>query len=197
MKFSNKEIKDLFIAWLMISVAFAILLSGGIKSFLSFNVLVISLIVSGLTVGISFLFHELMHKFLAQKYHLWAEFRAYYQGLFLAILFSLFGFIIAAPGAVVIQGRMNKEINGKISLAGPLTNIILAIVFLLFTFTIDYGNFLGLFLSYGLTINSLLAAFNMIPIRPFDGKGVYDWSKPVYFITLIIAAGLFLLSLSI
>lgn len=197
MKFSNKEIKDLFIAWLMISIAFAILLSGGIKSFLSFNVLVISLIVSGLTVGISFLFHELMHKFLAQKYHLWAEFRAYYQGLFLAILFSLFGFIIAAPGAVVIQGRMNKEINGKISLAGPLTNIFLAILFLLFTFTIDYGNFLGLFLSYGLTINSLLAAFNMIPVNPFDGKSVYDWSKPIYFTTLIIAVGLFLLSLSI
>lgn len=197
MKFSNKEIKDLFIAWLMISIAFAILLSGGIKSFLSFNTLIISFMISGLTVGISFLLHELMHKLLAQKYHLWAEFRAYYNGLFLAILFSLFGFILAAPGAVEIRGRINKEMNGKISLAGPLTNIILAVLFLIAIFTISYGNILGLFLKYGLTINSLLAAFNMIPVRPFDGKGVYDWNKSAYFISLILAIGLFISSFSL
>ena len=37
MKFSYKEIKDLLIAGLMISLAFAILLSGGYNAIISFN----------------------------------------------------------------------------------------------------------------------------------------------------------------
>ena len=86
MKFTNKEIRDLLIAWFMISLAFAILFSGlSLSAFF-----LISLIISGLTVGIGFLLHELMHKFVAQKYGLMAEFHASYKMLFLAILFSFF-----------------------------------------------------------------------------------------------------------
>jgi len=53
---------------------------------------------------------------------------------------------------------------------------------------------LGLFFNYGLTINSLLAAFNLIPSKPFDGREVYLWSKPIYFVALAIALLLFLLT---
>ena len=50
--------------------------------------------------------------------------------LVLAILMSFFGFIFAAPGAVVIKASyIHPSKNGKISLAGPLTNIILALLF--------------------------------------------------------------------
>jgi len=192
MKFSQKELKDLFLAWLMISIAFAILLSGGPEVFLSLNVFIISLTISGLTVGIGFLFHELMHKYMAQKYHLWAEFRAFYKMLWLAILFSLFGFIIAAPGGVMIKGALSRERNGKISLAGPLTNIVLALLFLFLLLSINATGILEMFFSYGLTINALLAAFNMIPFGPFDGYKIYQWNKGIYFITAIFAVGLFL-----
>ncbi len=190
MRFSQKEIKDLFAAWLIISIAFALLFTS-IKNILSFN-FIIALIISAFTVGIGFLLHELMHKKLAQKYRLWAEFRAFYPGLWLALLFSLFGFIIAAPGAVIIQGRITKERNGKISLAGPLTNIILAIIFLIPIFFINKEGIIYLFFSYGLSINSLLALFNMIPVLPFDGSKIYYWNKSIYFITTLIALLLFI-----
>src|SRR3989338_3366664 len=101
MKFSHKEIKDLFAAWFFISLAFAILLSGGLTSF-SVSSLIFSFLVSSIVVGVSFLAHEIMHKYLAQKYGLQAEFHAFYNMLFLALLISFFGFIIAAPGAVFI-----------------------------------------------------------------------------------------------
>lgn len=189
MRFSKKEIKDLFFAWFMISLAFAILFAGGIR--VDFNLFLISLILSAFTVGIGFLFHELMHKYIAQKYGLWAEFRAFYKMLFLAVLFSFFGFIIAAPGGVLIRGSLSKDKNGKISLAGPLTNVVLAFIFFIPFLFIKEG-ILGLFFNYGLTINSLLALFNLIPFSVFDGYKIYNWNKGVYFIVAIIALFLFL-----
>lgn len=172
----------------MISLAFAILFSGLNFSF----VFVVSLIISALTVGIGFLLHELMHKYVAQRYGLRAEFRASYNMLFLAIFFSFLGFIIAAPGAVFIRGRLTKERNGKISLAGPMTNIILAFLFLIPVLFFNFEGILGLFFYYGLSINSLLALFNLIPIMPFDGAKVLAWNKGIYLISVLLALGLFI-----
>ncbi len=193
MQFSKKEKKDLFYAGLMISLAFAILLSGGLSGFFNTGFLIV-FIIAFFTAGIGFLFHEMMHKYVAQNYRLFAEFRASYKMLWLAILFSFFGFIIAAPGAVLIRGEITKEKNGKISLAGPLTNLILALLFLIFILILNPLGIFGAFLKFGLTINSLLAAFNMIPAMPFDGKKVFDWNKNVYFIVMGFSVGLFILS---
>lgn len=193
MKFTHREKKDLFYAGLMISLAFAILLSGGISGILSSGFLIV-FVIAFLTAGIGFLFHELMHKYVAQGYRLWAEFKANYKMLWLAVLFSFFGFIIAAPGAVHIKGRITKEKNGKISVAGPLSNLVLAVLFLVVLLALNPEGVLEMFLGFGLTINSLLAAFNMIPTMPFDGAKVIAWNKGVYWITLILGIGLFVLS---
>ncbi len=193
MKFSNKEKKDLFFAGLMISLAFAILLSGGLTGILSLGFYIV-FVIAFFTAGIGFLFHELMHKYVAQSYGLFAEFKAYYKMLWLAILLSFFGFIIAAPGAVYIRGNITKEKNGKISVAGPITNIVLGVLFLILLFVLNSEGIFKAFLGFGLTINSLLAAFNMIPAVPFDGSKVIAWNKKVYYITLILAISLFALS---
>ena len=104
----------------------------------------------------------------------------------------IFGFIIAAPGAVFIKGRITKNKNGKISLAGPLTNLILALIFLVLILFLDSEGIFRMFLKFGFTINSLLAVFNMIPAGLFDGKKVYDWNKKIYALVLIISIGFFL-----
>ena len=83
-KFSKIEIRDLAKAWIVISIAFAIVLSGGI-----FGVdFLLNVILAAITVGTGFLFHELGHKFVAQKYGCFAEFRADNYMLFLAIIIS-------------------------------------------------------------------------------------------------------------
>jgi len=194
MKFTFNEKRDLFFAGVMISLAFAILLSGGLPGLKSPGFYVI-FIIAFFTAGIGFLFHELMHKYIAQGYGLFAEFKAYYKTLWFAIFVSFFGFIIAAPGAVYIKGLITKEKNGKISVAGPATNLVLAVLFLALILLINPGEgILKEFLGFGLTINSLLAAFNMIPVIPFDGSKVIKWNKKVYWIALILAIGLFILS---
>jgi Zn-dependent protease len=195
MKYSVREIKDLIIAGFAISLAFAILLSGGYSIFANFNLGIVSVfVISFFTAGIGFLLHELMHKYVAQNYGLRAEFIAFYPMLFLAIIFSFFGFIFAAPGAVYIFGHLNKEKNGKISLAGPVTNIVLAALFLILIIVFGDNANTKVFLGFGLSINSLLAAFNMIPTMPFDGAKIYLWNKTTYFITLITSLLLFILS---
>jgi len=74
MKFSKEEIQQLTKAWIFISLAFSIVFVGW-RDLFSATFLVF-FVVSAITVGISFIFHELAHKFFAQKYGAWAEFRA-------------------------------------------------------------------------------------------------------------------------
>ncbi|HIH54409.1 metalloprotease [Candidatus Woesearchaeota archaeon] len=181
---SDKEIKDLVIAWIFISIAFAIVRSSG--DYLS-NKFLILIAISAVTVGLGFLLHELAHKVVAQHYHCWAEFRADMTMLILALLMSFLGFVFIAPGAVMIFGNINKRQNGIISLAGPLTNIIIAILLLPLLF-ISTSSLWKEIISAGYLINAWLGLFNMIPLWNFDGIKIWRWSKLAYIVTLIIAA---------
>jgi Zn-dependent protease len=180
---SKTEVMHLLRAWIAISLAFSILF-GGLASVQNF---IVTFLIAGFTVGLGFLFHELAHKVLAQRYGCFAEFRAFDSMLILAILMSFLGFIIAAPGAVMISGRVSKKANGLISSAGISTNIVLACLFLLSGFVFGYNlvSFLGAY------INSLLAAFNLIPVWHFDGSKVLAWNKLVYAVMAVLALGLF------
>lgn len=193
---SNTEIIHIIISWLAISYAFAILLlwsRSGIKPTGEelingiFNPLVISLS----TVGLSFIVHEMSHKLVAQRFGSWAEFRMSLPMLFLMLFLVLeFGILFAAPGAVMIYGgNVGRRENGRISLAGPLSNLLLGLAF--FTLLSEQGILFEIG-RYGVIVNITLALFNMIPFGIFDGRKVWDWNKPVY-IVMVVAILLLLL----
>lgn len=176
MKFSSIEIKELLKAWIAVTLAFTILFLDEA----TVSSIVALFVISLFTVGIGFLLHELAHKYFATKYGCWAEFRADNKMLLVMLAMSFFGFIFAAPGGVFIRGRVDVRKNGIISLAGPMTNIVLACLFLVLAY-------LGLpFMRYGFTINGWLALFNMIPFYGFDGQKVLAWNKVVYFSTSLV-----------
>jgi len=179
---SKREIRDILKAWIVISLAFAIVL-GGVS--LSFGFLYF-LLISAVTVGVGFLLHELAHKVVAQNYGLKAEFRSFDNMLALALLMSFFGFIFAAPGAVMISGRVMIGQYGRIAVAGPITNLFLALFFL-GIFFISPPLLIQQIAQYGFFINSWLAFFNMIPVWQLDGKKVLEWNKPVYFLVAAVA----------
>ena len=183
LKFSKEEIKDLVKSWIAISIAFSVVLGG--RDIFSSG-FIFNLLLAALTVGIGFLLHELAHKLVAQKYGLWAEFRAWNPMLILMLALAfIFGFVFAAPGAVFIMGQVGVVRNGRISVAGPITNLVLAVLFLpLIYFGGDFVQILGL---YGFSINTWLALFNMIPVWNLDGKKVFVWNKTVYFIVVAVA----------
>jgi Zn-dependent protease len=179
---SRTELVDLIKAWVAISLAFAILLGGSLFSFDFIGFFMIS----SLSVGLGFIAHEMSHKLVAQKYGCQAEFRAWDKMLILAVLMSFFGFIIAAPGAVMIAGPVGRRRNGKISAAGAIANLSIAAICLSLAL-IPVTGILLMIAKYGFLINTWLALFNMIPFAMFDGKKVYKWNKTVYFIMVAVA----------
>ncbi len=173
---SEAELKDILKAWLAISVAFAAVLSTSVFS----SDFYVKFIMASLTVGIGFLLHELGHKVVAQRYGCFAEFRSFDSMLLLALLMSVFlKAVFAAPGAVMISGRVNSEKSGKISAAGPIVNLLLSLIFLGIVFAPGPALLKSIAL-YGFMINSWLALFNMLPFWLFDGYKILKWSKLAY-----------------
>lgn len=199
-KVTTNEIRDLFIAFIFISLSFAIANSGR-----NFSAVLEILPIIMVGVGAGFILHELGHKFVSMKYGYWAEFKLWPQGLIFALVSSFFGFVFAAPGAVYTYANyMTDEINGKISVAGPVVNIILAFVFLALA-TLFYkqahtsGTALLIFLvcSIGYSVNSFLALFNLLPIGNLDGSKVLRWNFLIWIAVIAIAGIMTMLSMTI
>ncbi len=188
--FSSVELFDLALGWGAVSLAFAIVLSGRSLSRMP-GMLLISLVV----VGVAFLFHEMGHKFVAQKYGYFAEFRAFKQMLLAALAMSFFGFVFAAPGAVMIMGNVRRDHYGKISAAGPLVNFVFAGLFYLLSFF--SSGFLLLLLSYGFIINAWIGLFNLIPFGEFDGRKILSWNRNVYGFFCLLGLVLLVLSFTV
>ena len=181
--FSQKEVRDIVVAWAALALAFTIASRGGLA-----GNLISAYFVAFVAVGSGFVLHELMHKFTAERYGYWAEFRMWVMGIVLALVTSTLGVIFAAPGATYISGQnVSERENGIISLAGPATNIAIAFAFLLVGI-VGTGIFTQLG-GVGFSINLFLAAFNMIPVMPLDGAKVFRWNKilwAVIFIPVIV-----------
>lgn len=140
--------------------------------FLPFGTVILAIIAS--IIALAFVLHELAHKVMAQYYGLWSEFRLDPLGTILSLFTALSPIKLIAPGAVVIFGfETTKESVGKISIAGPLTNML---QILLFTFL---SQFFPLF-WFAVILNTDIAFFNLLPISILDGRKVFGWSKKAW-----------------
>ena len=142
----------------------------------------------------AFIVHEFGHKFLAQFYHAWAEFRLVLFSAaitaFSALPILQFKFI--APGAVFI-GPLSNSRHGRVALIGPLTNLAMGGGFIfayLATSALDFEISIRI-LAIGATFNAWIAIFNMIPFMGLDGAKIFAWNKIVYALTMAGAVGLF------
>ena len=190
----SKELKDLAISALLLALAFGIALSGGYRAFFAPRSLLIISLISVVAVSLGFVLHEMGHRFVARRFGCFAEYTMWPAGLILALVCSLFGFIFAAPGAVMIYPRadtwgratLTREKIGLVSIAGPAMNICLAVIFILLNVAYPM-----LLFSLGARINTWLAIFNLIPFRPLDGAKILRWNKGAWLAAIAVGIGLF------
>ena len=184
-KFSDKELEHLGISLLIIAALPLVLMGRGI---LRHQIVVIGAI---LIFVAAFLLHELAHKFMAQRLGYWAEYRLNNLGLAITLLSFFSPIMLVAPGAVMISGLMYGDDYGKISLAGPVTNMVQAIIFLVLGIATS-NSYLGVLSYVGVFINSSLALFNLIPFGVFDGAKVLRWDWRAWLSATLVAGALFL-----
>ena len=175
--FSPIELKHLLIGALLV-------MGVGFTYFLTIGADLLSLAILSIAFMLSFLLHELAHKFSAQHFNLWAEFRLTLQGALITLISMFLPFKIIAPGAVMIAGSATRETVGKTSLAGPVTNIILSILCIMIA---AVGPSLFLIVAF---INAFLAVFNLIPFGIMDGLKVFRWNKAFWAMAFTAAAAL-------
>ncbi len=172
--FGQQEKRDISISVIVLTISFAFAFSNGIYGLRDTrSFLVYTLPVAFLAVITGFFLHEMGHRMLARHYGCWAEFRMWTAGLLLALFTSFAGVVFAAPGAVYISGMISKEQNGKISAAGPMMNI--AVALFMFPIIALASPFIGGMAYFIALINIFLAGFNMIPFPPLDGYKVFKW----------------------
>ena len=190
MTFSKSEIRDLSIAWLVLGFCFSFrYLFSGLGAFATF------LVVALIGIGTGFVFHELSHKLVAQRFGYLAEFRLWKIGLIIALasaIISLGQLLFFAPGAVYVSSYSRSHEQGLIAAAGPLANIILAALFYLLSYS---SGFLGLIGEWGFIINLWLAAFNLLPMPPLDGRKIYSWNSRAWTGLAAVSWGLLILAM--
>ena len=201
-KFGADELFDLLLSWIVLIIGFSLVMSGRQIPGLGL------ILAAALGVGTGFLLHEMAHKFVALRYGYWAEYRANRSGLLFIIVMSFMGFIFAAPGAVMIHKPLRAngqsdnlsgsgiysdqaDKNAKreellIALAGPTTNIILTVLFfILLSSGLVIGNLATSAIDFAIFINLNLAAFNLLPLGPLDGKKILEANRLAWAIVAV------------
>ncbi len=183
--YTEREIRDLFISTIVIGFIFSLS-----------NLTLPNLIASIIIVAITFVLHELAHRNVARKFGAYAEYRLWPSGLLFALILGIISggrVIFAAPGAVYISAlkfsrwrseytTIKNEEYGVISIAGPLTNLFIALGFLFLNSVYPWG-----FFWMGASINIFIAFFNLLPFPPLDGYKVMRWDRKTWLAIFIVS----------
>lgn len=179
--FSQKEIKHIGIAAaLVVGIGFSIGLYGNYFGGFLFEWTWAMMAAFAVVMTASFLAHEIAHKIIAQKKGMWAEFRLTTWGAVLTFASIFLPFRMIAPGAMMIGGSIpSGEDIVKISIAGPLTNLIFSSALLGCAFTI-FPNTFAYLLFFAAYINAFMAVFNLIPFGVLDGFKIFSFNKKLW-----------------
>ncbi|BCS91014.1 MAG: site-2 protease family protein [Candidatus Micrarchaeota archaeon] len=183
---TNDEIKNILVADIVLTIAFYIAIEGGIINISGVIRHIYFLPIVFVAVSLTFILHELMHKFVAQHYGAFAAFLYSNNGLIISLVSGLIGFLMGVPGATYIFSRLSRKEEGVVSIAGPLTNFAIFIITFIIASIMPSGSIIGEAASFIAVISLIIAFFNMLPIYPLDGSKVLRWNSLVYLATMAV-----------
>jgi Zn-dependent protease len=178
------ELPGIILSWLAISISFSLSTLFNYPSYFLY-----SFAIAAATAGAGFVLHELAHRTVARNYGYNASYEVWWWGIIAclaaailtqgSLVFAALGAVYISPKttSIFIDERSFKRAYGMISAAGPSMNLLLALGFFPLQ---DMGGYLAVIGAVGMQINLWLAAFNLIPVAPFDGSKIFAWSKVVW-----------------
>jgi Zn-dependent protease len=208
-QFAPREVASIVLAWAVLTIGvsyrYVTGLAGGMTNDLQF------VAAAGVATATAFILHEMGHKFVAIRYGFVAHFQIWIWGLALTLITAVLSggaFLFGAPGAVYIapaaalgaygyysSNQKEKDPlqeNMLISAAGPIVNLMFALLFLIGYELSTTLNFTAIVAFFGLELNVGLGSFNMLPIPPLDGSKIFRNSVPVALAIALPLWGIFL-----
>lgn len=165
----KKEIEDLTISTIVLMLLFS-----------NFQSYLLPLVVPAVVTA--FLVHELAHRWTARKLGYVTFYRRWDAGIVLAILMGIAtkiligkAWIFAALGSVQVYTTPSylpletKSSMGRVAIAGPLANIIVAALVYPMTNLFTWAPSV-------VRVNLWVAFFNLLPVPPLDGWKIPRWS---------------------
>jgi len=147
-------------------------------------------LVSGLVFAGVFICHELAHKWTANHYGLWAEFRLSLMGVAFTLISIASNLLkIVSPGAVMISGVANKKILGVIALAGPAISLTISCLLFSSYLFLPKSPY-SLIALHGGFISAWIAILNLVPFSVLDGAKIMWWNKTVWAVVFIVSIAL-------
>jgi len=148
--------------------------------------------------------HELMHRWSARVMGCYSRYVLYPLGLALTLITAIpwIPVKIIMPGFTLvsvaeIDPAKLKRVDGLVSYAGPLTNILIASAALaLHSVLLKFGALPALLRVIILLIaelNAWIAVFNLLPIPPLDGSKILAWKPALWALTLALAITLYVM----
>ncbi|ABN70576.1 peptidase M50 [Staphylothermus marinus F1] len=189
------EALSLIIASIVVSLVF------GLGYLLSHEYIVFLIISIGAIIAM--VPHELAHRWSARRMGCYSRYVLDPTGLLLTLITAIpiIPFKIIMPGYTLVISHYydpveNKRINGVVSLAGPITNILFATIsFFIVVVCLKTMLCTSIILSlayWTAILNSWVAFFNLLPIPPLDGSKIISWKPLLWIISFIFSIGLYI-----
>lgn len=189
------EALSLIIASIVVSLVF------GLGYLLSHEYIVFLIISIGAIIAM--VPHELAHRWSARRMGCYSRYVLDPTGLLLTLITAIpiIPFKIIMPGYTLVISHYydpveNKRINGVVSLAGPITNILFATIsFFIVVVCLKTMLCTSIILSlayWTAILNSWVAFFNLLPIPPLDGSKIISWKPLLWIISFIFSIGIYI-----
>lgn len=148
------------------------------------------------TATIAIVPHEIAHRQSARNYGCASRFVLSFKGFLVTLLINLIssitgiGFVVFASGYTAIMcrfGLLSQDLEGKTALAGPVTNLAIALISIIVVNSVPLPPLAQIFLLELFSFNSWVAFFNLIPVPPLDGFKVFRWNRMVWLVAVAFA----------
>lgn len=192
--FTRKEL-----GWLALSILIMMFIVGFDDGLPEFNLAHYSanMLLSLIAVLVAVIVHESSHRIVAPNLGYKLEFRPFFFGLLGGLILSFMSYgkiIFLAYGSFYLNIMEKHRLgyfrhyvgffdNGKVAVAGPIANLIAAMIFKSMLFLPEA------LVSKLVFVNVLFAITNMLPIPPLDGAHVMFSTKTLYPFAMAMVVG--------